>query len=142
MLTETQNILNRLAAADREHQKEAGGRLLLRGVKYVCAAVLVAFILDVIFHLNAGWRLGLLLALISGVLVLAIFSWRLAFVRRNRMEHIARFLEMRDPALGSRLINLLQLDEQTRDRSLASPTRDLARQAVENYAAELAKCPH
>jgi ElaB/YqjD/DUF883 family membrane-anchored ribosome-binding protein len=137
MLTETQNILNRLAAADREHQKEAGGRLLLRGVKYVCAAVLVAFIVDVIFHLNAGWRLGLLLALISGVLVLAIFSWRLAFVRRNRMEHIARFLEMRDPALGSRLINLLQLDEQTRDRSLASPTRDLARQAVENYAAEL-----
>ena len=41
MLNETQNILDRLAAADREHQKEAGGRLLLRSVKYVCAAVLV-----------------------------------------------------------------------------------------------------
>ena len=34
MLNETQNILDRLAAADREHQKEAGVRLLLRSVKY------------------------------------------------------------------------------------------------------------
>jgi hypothetical protein len=141
MLTETQNILNRLAAADREHQKEAGGRLLLRSVKYVCAAILSGFILDVIFHLNAGWRLGLLLALICGVFVLAIFGWHLAFVRRNRMEHIARFLETRDPALGSRLINLLQLSEQTQDTSLALLTRELAHQAVGNYAAELGGVP-
>ena len=141
MLNETQNILNRLAAADREHQKEAGGRLMLRSVKHVCAAVLLAFIADVIFHLHAGWRLGLLLALIFGIVVLAIFAWQLAFVRRNRIEHIARFLETRDPALGSRLINLLQLNEQTQDVSLAPLTRDLAHQAVENYAAELREVP-
>ena len=74
MLNETQNILNRLVAADREHQKEAGGELLLRSVKYVCAAVLSVFVLDVVFHLPAGWRLGLLLALIFGVLVLATYA--------------------------------------------------------------------
>ena len=41
MLNETQHILSRLAAADRAHQKEAGGGLLLRSVKYLCAFVLV-----------------------------------------------------------------------------------------------------
>jgi ElaB/YqjD/DUF883 family membrane-anchored ribosome-binding protein len=141
MLNETQVILNRLAVADREHQKEAGGRLLLRSVKYLCAAVVAAFLLDVVFHLDAGWRLGLLLALICCVVVLTIFGWHRAFVRRNRLEHIARFLETRDPALGSRLINLLQLKEQARDESLAPPTRELARQAVENYASELGSVP-
>lgn len=133
----TQNILGRLAAADREHQKEAGGKLLLGSVKYACAAILFAFVLDVILHLNAGWRLGLLLAMIAGVCVLAGLGWHLAFVRRNRLEHIARFLETRDPALGSRLINLLQLSAQTDDPSLAPLTRQLAGQAVENYTMEL-----
>ena len=127
MLNETQNILERLAAADRAHQKEAGGRLLLRSVKYMCAAVLSVFIVDVIFHLHAGWRLGLLLVLIFGVFILAVFAWQLAFVRRNRLEHIARFLETRDPALGSRLINLLQLNEQTeRCRACAADPRACA----------------
>ncbi len=133
----TQHILVRLAAADREHQKEAGGTLLLRGVKYVCAAVLAAFVLDVVFHLSAGWRLGLLLAMMAGVIALAGCGWHLAFIRRNRLEHIARFLESRDPALGSRLINLLQLSGQTEDASLPPLTRQLAGQAVENYAEEL-----
>jgi hypothetical protein len=141
MLNETQTILDRLAAADRAHQKEAGVRLLLRSVKYACAVVLAAFILDVILHFNAGWRLGLLLAMISGGIALMLAGWYVAFVRRNRIEHIARFLETRDPALGSRLINLLQLGEQTSDASLAPLTRDLARQAVENYTAEIRGVP-
>ncbi len=141
MLNETQIILDRLAAADREHQKEAGGRLLLRSVKYVCAAVLTLFVLDVVFHLVAGWRMGLSLSLLSGLLALAVLGWHIAFVRRNRAEHIARFLETRDPALGSRLINLLQLDKQSTDASRAPLTRDLARRAVEGYSADLRGVP-
>jgi hypothetical protein len=141
MLNETRTILDRLAAADREHQKETGIRLLLRSVKYACAAILAAFLLDVILHLAAGWRLGLLLAMVSGGGALLGASWYVAFVRRNRIEHIARFLETRDLAIGSRLINLLQLEEQTCDTSLAPLTRDLARQAVENYTAEMRGVP-
>ena len=141
MLNETQNILNRLAAADRQYQKEAGLRLLLRSVKYFCGALLVEFILDLIFHLGAGWRLALGAGLIAGICTLTIISWRVAFVRRNRIEHIARFLEMRDPALGSRLINLLQLNEQSRDETITPSTRELARQAVENYSAALGAVP-
>ncbi len=141
MLNETSNILARLAVADRAHQKESGGRLLLRSVKYAGAMILSVFILDVVFHLNAGWRLGLLLGLLAGLIALLAAGWHCAFVRRNRLEHIARFLEARDPALGSRLINLLQLRGQTGDESLAPLTRELARQAVEKYAAELRDAP-
>lgn len=140
-LNETRNILDRLAAADREHQKEAGSRFLLGTIQYVCAFVLAAFVLDVALHLSAGWRLGLLLTLASGSLGLAGVGWYLAFVRRNRLEHIARFLEDRDPDLGSRLINLLQLRGQAGDDSLAPLTRDLAGQAVEGYTADLRDTP-
>jgi hypothetical protein len=140
-MKETQNILNRLTAADRAHQREAGGRLLLRSVKYVCGFILAAFAVDVALHLSSGWRLGLLLALGVVAFGLGVAAWYLAFVRRNRLEHIARFLEARDPALGSRLINLLQLQSQTDDPTLAPLTRDLAQQAVETYAADLRPVP-
>jgi hypothetical protein len=141
MLSETQTLLERLAAADRERQKEAGGIFLLRCVKFACAFVLLAFVLDVIVHLNSGWRLAILLALLVGVLALGGLGWYLAMVRRNRAEHIARFIETRDPALGSSLINILQLSEQSSDASLTPLTRDLARQAVENYSASIRNVP-
>jgi hypothetical protein len=141
MLNETQHILDRLAAADRQHQKEAGGRFLLRAVRYLCAFLLAAFILDVALHLSGGWRLGLLLALVGATLVLAAVASYLALIRRNRLEYIARFLEDRHAALGSRLINLLQLRGQAHDPALPPLTRDLARQAVEGYAAELRATP-
>jgi hypothetical protein len=141
MLSPAQSILERLADADRAHQKEAGGRFLLRAIKHVCALVLAAFAVDVALHLSAGWRLGLLAGTISVILGLAGGAWYLAYVRRNRLEHIARFLESRDPALGSQLINLLQLQEQALDDRLKPLTRELARQAISSYAAELGSTP-
>ena len=141
MLNETQIILDRLAAADRTHQKEAGGKLLLQGVKYGCAAVLAAFVLDVVMHLGATWRLVILLAILAAAVALGIVAYRRAYIRRNRLEHTARLLESRDPALGSRLINLLQLSGQARDHALAPQTRALAGHAVENYAKGLQSVP-
>jgi hypothetical protein len=141
MLNERQSVLCRLAAADRRHQKEAGGRLLLRGLEYACLVVLAAFVADVALHLRAGWRLGLLLAMIGAAAALLAVAWRVAFVRCNPLERIARFLETRAPDLGSRLINLLQLQDQIADPSLAPLTRRLAQQAVEGYAAQLSGTP-
>jgi hypothetical protein len=43
MLNERQRVLCRLAAADRRHQKEAGGRRLLRGLAYARLVVPTAF---------------------------------------------------------------------------------------------------
>ena len=53
----------------------------------------------------------------------------MAYVRRNQLERIARLLETRDPALGSKLINVLQLQSQTNDPALAELTRQMAQQA-------------
>jgi hypothetical protein len=141
MLNEPKTILDRLAQADREHQKEAAGRLALEAVKYFCALVLALFVLDMVLQLKAGWRLGLSLLTLAGLAAFAWYLWRLGYVRRNRLEHIARFLEERDPALGSQLINLLQLRKLTEDESIPPVTRDLARLAVESYAGGLNNHP-
>jgi hypothetical protein len=60
-----------------------------------------------------------------------------AVIRRSRLERIARHLETRVPALGSKLINVLQLQEQTSDEQLNPFTRDLARQAIAGYSQDL-----
>jgi len=141
MLTTDNTVRGRLAAADRERQKEAGGRWLLRSLSLFWAVVLAAFVLDAALHLAAGWRLGILLALLAAALAAGARAWHTAFVRRNPLERIARWLESRDPSLGSRLINLLQLQSQVEDPSLPPLTRSLARQAVEAYARDLSAVP-
>lgn len=134
-------ILDRLTAADRVHQKEVGGSFLLRCVKYLAAALLALFVLDVALHLDAGWRLALLIGFIGLVAGLALGALWLAYIRRNRLERIARLLESRDPALGSKLINLLQLRGQAGDARLEPITRQLAGLAVEGYTTTLRDAP-
>ncbi len=134
-------ILQCLAAADRAHQREVGSTLLLRSFKWVFVAVVACFALDVFLHLGSLWRLLLLLGLFAGAAGLLAASWYVAKIRRNRLEHIARLLEARDPALGSKLINLLQLQAQTEDPALGALTHELARRAIDAYAAELAPVP-
>ena len=141
MLNETSHVLDRLRAADRAHQRERGAGLLLRSVKYGLALILAAFVLDVALQLSAGWRLGILLGLAAGALMLVGASAYLAWVRRNRLEHIARLLEDRDRSLGSKLINFLQLQTESRDMTLSPLTRALAREAVDGYAGELRTIP-
>jgi len=141
MLKQEANVLRRLAAADREHQKERGGALVLRCLKYACAWVLCAFAADVLLHLDASWRVRLLFATLGGTILVIGIGWYIGFIRRNRLEHTARLLETRQPSLGSRLINLLQLRKHVEDPSLAPLTRDLSRQAVEEYATGLSGTP-
>jgi hypothetical protein len=141
MLKATAHIIDRLRAADRVHQRERGGGLFLRNLKYCWGLVLVIFALDVVWHLNPGWRIGLGSGIAVAGLTLTAIAARIAFLKRNRLEHIARFLEERDPNLGSRLINLLQLEQQTADPKLAPFTQQLARQAVGGYEEDLQHIP-
>src|SRR5687768_8831325 len=98
MLTDPQNILQRLGKADRAHQQEGGWRLQLRSITDVLPVVLLAFNLDVVFRLSAGVRVGGLVG--TTLLLVAILGYAsfIAFVRRCRLGHIARFLESQDPA--------------------------------------------
>jgi hypothetical protein len=133
-------VTERLAAADRRMQREKGGSFALRTWPWLCGAVLLVFAVDVALHLEAWPRVAVLasLALLCAGVV-AVATW-IAWVRRNSLEHVARELEARDAALGSKLINLLQLDAQTTDPRVAPLTRELAGRAIAGYAGDLDRC--
>ncbi len=136
-----QTVLYRLTRADRAHQRERGGSLLLRCLKWLLLALAVLFVADVFLHLEAGWRLCLTGGLVLAAAGLMGAGWYIAYVRKNELSHIARLIEERNPQLGSKIINLIQLQSQARDGSLTPLTRQLAELAVAGYAADLAKLP-
>ncbi len=128
----------RLAAADRALQQEEGTMLVLRSWRWLGAWLLGAIAADVLLHFSAPVRLGLslgFLALVLGTLGRAIW---VACVKCSPHEHTARVLEARDPRLGSKLINILQLRAQTTDAQLAPLTRQLAGYAVAESVGEIA----
>jgi hypothetical protein len=137
MLNEIQPVVSGLEAADRSFQREKGRGFLLRASPWLLGFILFCFLLDLFFQLRSGPRMLLLGAL--GLLFFGMLGWScyVARVQRNQLERIARLLETRDPALGSRLINVLQLESQTGNPALGEMTRQLARQAVGGYANEL-----
>ncbi len=137
MLKEIQPVVTGLQAADRSLQKEKGRSLLLRACPWVFGFVLLCFLLDVFLHLPAAPRIFLLAGLFLLCLAILGCGYYIAKVRRNQLERIARILETRDPALGSKLINILQLEAQTTDPALSDLTRQLARQAIAGYATDL-----
>ena len=129
-------VTRRLDAAGRRLQRENGARIALGCWPWVGGFAVAAVAVDVILHLAAHWRVALgiaFVALVAGFLIAAL----VVAARRRKPEHIARVLEERDPRLGSRLMNVLQLQSQVRDERLTPLTRDLAAQAVEGYATDL-----
>ena len=132
----TQELPGKLAAADRAHQSQLGLEFLLRVAKYAGPALLALFALDVALHLGAGWRLGLTLGLLVAAASVAGWTFYVGRVRRNSPEKTARLLESRDAALGSKLINFLQLHRALDGQSAL--TRQLGEQALNDYSARLA----
>lgn len=137
MLNEIQPVVSGLQAADRSLQKEKGRSLLLRACPWLLGLILLCFLLDVFLHLSSAWRIGLLAGLAVGCLSVLGWSYYVTKVRRNQLERMARLLETRDPQLGSKLINILQLEAQTSDPALGELTRQMARQAIAGYAGQL-----
>jgi hypothetical protein len=63
--------------------------------------------------------------------------WR-GWVKRGPLLRIARLLESRDASLGSKLMNVLQLEEQATDLQRPEMTRELARRAIDDASAAMA----
>lgn len=135
---EFDRLTARVAAADRSLQQEKGMLLVLRSWRWLVPCFFGAIAVDVLLHLSPPVRLALscgFLALLLGTLGRAIW---LACFRRSPLEHTARVLEARDPQLGSKLINILQLRAQSDDARVSPLTRELAACAVASSASELA----
>jgi hypothetical protein len=134
----TQEVTNRLSAADRAFQQQLALRFVLRTLKYVAAFLLALFAADVAFHLGANSRVTL--AAVYAGIVAAVMGWAfyVARVRRNSLEKIARILENRDESLGSKLINILQLSRQIDTAEQPPLTRQLAERALTDSSKALA----
>ncbi|OAI57383.1 hypothetical protein AYO49_02130 [Verrucomicrobiaceae bacterium SCGC AG-212-N21] len=133
--TPVTQVLARLRSADRAWQKQRATVLFLRHWKWLLLAVTALLVADIILHLDGRQRLLLDLALV--IVTLGALAWllRYAWWQANPPERIARLLESRSPALGSKLINLLHLREKFLAQPHASPlTRSLAEQAVNDAA--------
>lgn len=127
----------RLARADAAWRAERVRTLLWRTVPWLLAFALLSLVLDAFLQLGVAARLvllglGLLAAL--GAAGGALFG---IWLRRNPPERVARHLESRAPALGSRLINALQLAAQARDPAVPELTRGLAGHAAAEAVAGL-----
>src|SRR5436190_7865987 len=130
-------IMAGLRAAGRVLQHERGACLFLRACPWVLGLIVAALVGDVVFHLGSAWRVILDVSL--GMIVVGVTIWAamVAWFRTPSYEHTARVLESRDPHLGSKLINILQLRSQTQDERLAPLTRELAGMAIDGYENEL-----
>jgi hypothetical protein len=131
-------VLARLRSADRAWQKQRATALFLRHWKWLLLAVTSLLVADIILHLDGHQRLMLDLALV--IAALGALAWLLSYAwcRVNPPERIARLLESRSPALGSKLINLLHLREKFLVQPHESPlTRSMAEQAVKDAATDV-----
>ncbi|MEM7394835.1 MAG: hypothetical protein AAF492_21080, partial [Verrucomicrobiota bacterium] len=128
------SIEDRLRKADDVVQRERGFVFFLRSTYLLIGFILFCFAADVIWRLNAPSRLFLILALMGLGAGAAAWTFWFIFIRRHSLEHVARLLENREPTLGSKIINYLQLKGQKPDTPL---TEKLSEVALDQYAEDL-----
>jgi tetratricopeptide (TPR) repeat protein len=135
--TSRAKVLDVLQQAAALHAGQRATMFLLRSLIWVVVAIPVLLLSDVLFHFSEIPRLVGILGLALAFIICAGISIGIAAFVRPPLLRIARLLESRNPALGSRLVNILQLDADSRSESVAPLTRDLARQAVEEAGLDL-----
>jgi hypothetical protein len=126
------NVVDVLHRASALHARQRAALFLLRSLMWLVAAIPLLLLADVLFHFSETPRLAGGIGWIVALLVCLVFAAAMAFFTRAPLLRIARLLESRNPELGSKLVNILQLDEESRSESAAPLTRELARMAVED----------
>lgn len=128
--TSRQPVLDVLHRAGNQYSRHRALMLVTRCAIWIIVAVPVLMLADVLFHFSDHLRLagviGITLAVLSVIAVAAGIAW----FARPPVLRIARLLESRNPELGSKLVNILQLDTDSRREDASPLTRTLARQAV------------
>ncbi len=130
-------FLASLTAADRAWQREKARALWCRAVPWLLGLLLAALAADAFLQLSAAARVGCLVAGAGVAAAALLLGWHIGWRKKNPAERVARHLEEREPLLGSRIINTLQLSGQTDNPALSAPTRAIAAEAVTRYGEEL-----
>lgn len=133
------NLPLQLAGADRVWQGDRAKRFFAASIKWLVLALILLVVADLIFHLPPWARLSGMGTLFVGFVSVFIGMFWIALISQSPLERIARLLESRSPKLGSKLINMIQLQKQIDDESLPQNTRALAGIAVEQADESLAE---
>ena len=132
------NIIGSLRSAGRVFASHRAYVRLLRSIKFLVGAIVIMALLDILFHLSAVPRVLLLTTLIlSSIALLALAIFNMIW-RRPSLDKTALDLEKREPALGSKLTNVLQLHSQANDPEADPLTRELAKRAIAESANQVA----
>jgi hypothetical protein len=128
--TSHSSVLDVLRRAGAVHSRQRAILFLLRSALWLVAAIPLLLVADVLFHFSDALRLaGVVGVVIAGLAVIAV-AFFLAFFVHPPLLRVARLLESRNPELGSKLVNILQLEADSRSESAAPLTRELALRAV------------
>jgi len=131
------DIINRLHGADRAWLTACAGEKFVSILKYFFLAALLLLVADLIFQLGSIPRLILGIGFSASVVALIIWFFYAAFLKTSPHLRIARLLEDRDESLGSKLINILQMDDTANDNTKSDLTRSLAHRAIDEATAEI-----
>lgn len=134
------HLMSRLRGADRAWQRQRAFTWLLRSLPWCVLLITLLLVADVIWHLEGKTRLILVVSSLTAVFGFIAWLIHKAWIAQNPPERTARLLESREPALGSKLINVLQLQDKflaTTNSGTSELTRSLAAQAVEDAAADV-----
>lgn len=127
------NLFDDLRIADRFLKIYQMLTQLSRSLKYLLLSFLFLLILDIIFHFSSQGRivsLGLYVALLAGF-VLYLFWY--GFIKSAPLERTARLIEVKNPEMGSALINSLDLHKQLEGKDHSPQTAALIEQALSTY---------
>ena len=119
------------------HARHRALRFLLRALLVVLLAVPLLMVADVLFHFSEIPRLLGGIAMILAVAASLGVAFGLACFARPPALRVARLLESRNPALGSKLVNILQLEADAAKDDTPPLTRALAKRAVADAAKSL-----
>jgi hypothetical protein len=109
----------------------------MRSVVWLVVTIPVLMVADVLFHFSDHLRLAGGIGVMAAVLTVIVAAACIACFVRPPLLRIARLLESRNPELGSKLVNILQLETSFARDDESSLTRELARRAVEDAGKSL-----
>jgi len=123
-------VLDVLRQAGALHSRHRAVSFVMRSAVWLVVAIPLLMLADVLFHFSDHIRLAGAAGMVLAALVIVVAAASIACFVRPPLLRIARLLESRNPELGSKLVNILQLDAGSANTDASPLTRELARRAV------------
>lgn len=133
----TNAVMQALRRAGAIYARDKATVLALRCFIGGVVIALVLLVADLFVHFSDRFRWIAAIGIVAFLgFSLAVAVWR-AYRSRPTLSRIARLLEERNPQLGSKLMNILQLEENTKSVDSSELTKQLAHYAVAQASQQL-----